>query len=118
MILGVPGNRLTSVPRCIDLPCLATKDRLLGARYVIEGSTLGGRELARGLDALLGPGRVEGRRFFNGHGAETGPNWRRFVSELETRHNNASWAAALEASCETFLAFEAWLEDWKAARDE
>jgi heme oxygenase len=36
---------------------------LLGALYVREGSTLGGRELARRLDYLLGDA-LDGRRFF------------------------------------------------------
>ena len=35
----------------------------MGALYVTEGATLGGRLLARGLDRLLGAGEARGRRF-------------------------------------------------------
>ena len=44
----------------------------MGWLYVVEGSTLGGRHLARGLDGLLGED-VAGRRFLLGHARGTAP---------------------------------------------
>ena len=51
------------------LPPLGSAARALGCLYVVEGSTLGGRQLARGLDHLLPAGAVAGRAFLLGHGA-------------------------------------------------
>ena len=46
--LGVPADQL---PLCPAMPPLATVPQLLGALYVLEGSTLGGQVLARQLVA-------------------------------------------------------------------
>lgn len=118
--LGIAGRRLTAIVRCLGLPRLDTPGRRRGALYVVEGATLGGSALAGRLDALLGPGRLEGRRFFHGHGSETGPKWRSFLSELELEEAglSAGWGEVVDAARETFLAFEAWLADWRAPPHE
>ena len=54
--LGVDGGMLAGLPRCTVFPASASPDYLLGAGYVVEGSALGGRGLARQLDGLLGTG--------------------------------------------------------------
>ena len=54
---------------------------LFGAFYVREGSTLGGRVLARHLDALLGTA-VDGRRYFAGDPCD-GAQWRETRAALE-----------------------------------
>jgi heme oxygenase len=86
---------------------------VLGARYVVEGSALGGRGLARRLDGLLGPGTLAGRRFFSGHGAETGAVWRGYLDRLSAAPETpAARAAAIEGATATFSIFEQWLEGW------
>ncbi len=62
---------LQAFPQCQYVPRLDSAHLRLGARYVAEGSALGGRELARGLDRLLGKDVTEGRQFFIGRGAGT-----------------------------------------------
>ncbi|WP_270933264.1 biliverdin-producing heme oxygenase [Falsiroseomonas oryzae] len=90
------------------LPCYATAAAALGALYVAEGSTLGGRHLARGLDALLLPG-PEGRRFLMGHGARHGEMWRACCAAIELcGAEPGARAAMIRAALETFAAFEAW----------
>jgi heme oxygenase len=66
-----------------DLPSLGSAAAALGCLYVTEGSTLGGRELARALDPLLGPDAVEGRRFLLGYGAAHGAMWRACCAAIE-----------------------------------
>ena len=67
--LGAPAAPLPAPP---VLPALRSAAQALGCLYVTEGSTLGGRELARRLDHLLPPGSDAGRRFLLGHGARHG----------------------------------------------
>jgi heme oxygenase len=50
----------------------------LGAFYVLEGSTLGGRVILKSLPASLGVGT----RYFEGFGAETVRMWQSFVANL------------------------------------
>ena len=96
------------------MPRLDSTASVLGALYVIEGSALGGRTLARGLDRLLGIGQANGRRFFEGRGAATGAAWQRFLGQLETvSAAPVARAAAVSAAVETFSVFEAWLMDWR-----
>lgn len=65
------------------LPALRSAAQALGCQYVTEGSTLGGRDLARRLDHLFAPGSADGRRFLLGYGAEHGAMWRDFCAALE-----------------------------------
>jgi heme oxygenase len=78
--LAAPVAPLPSPPA---LPPLRTAAQALGCLYVTEGSTLGGRELARRLDHLLPPGGAEGRRFLLGHGPNHGILWRELCAALE-----------------------------------
>ena len=54
--LGVDAEEREKLPRCAAFPHRFSADHILGARYVVEGSALGGRGLARQLDGLLGTG--------------------------------------------------------------
>ena len=99
-------------------PPTASREYRLGARYVVEGSALGGRSLGRQLDGLLGVGVVAGRRFFTGHGAATGDVWRDYlahlaaVPDLPLKH-----AAVVDGAIQTFRIFEQWLEGWDESHE-
>lgn len=54
-----------------------------GTLYVIEGSALGGRVIARRLQESLGIQPESGSRYFSGHGSDTGMHWRRFLAWLD-----------------------------------
>jgi heme oxygenase len=54
----------------------------LGALYVLEGSTLGGRIVFERAAALPGISCRRGARFFYGHGQRTGRLWRDFLDVL------------------------------------
>jgi len=73
------------------LPALAGKNELptinghlqaLGALYVIEGSTLGGKIISKMMAQQLGLINNEGLSFFSGYGAETENMWQIFKTAL------------------------------------
>ncbi len=112
-VLGVDADKRAALPLCASFPETALHDYILGARYVVEGSALGGRGLARQLDDLLGVGVVAGRHFFYGYGKETGRVWRGYLARLEAVPDlGMKWAAVVEGATETFAIFEQWLEKW------
>ncbi len=59
-------------------PSLANAAELVGALYVVEGSTLGGQVIARRVEASLGLEPATGLLFFNGWGSETVQHWQAF----------------------------------------
>lgn len=77
--LATPEWRLAASAVCASMPRLDSPQAVLGAMYVVEGSALGGRGLARQLNDLLGDETLSGRRFFASDGADTGRAWRAFV---------------------------------------
>lgn len=56
--------------------------RFLGAMYVVEGSTLGGRYIAAHVEARFGLTPGQGDRYFRGYGDQTMPMWREFQQAL------------------------------------
>lgn len=114
--LGVDQRGFGTTPMCNDIPCLKSADARLGALYVIEGSALGGRDLSRNLDQLLGPEAINGRRFFLGRGHGTGEAWRRYLAQLSTSSAEPEARSKItRAALETFAVFEKWLSGWSAA---
>ncbi|MDZ4842129.1 MAG: biliverdin-producing heme oxygenase [Hyphomicrobium aestuarii] len=111
--LGVTPEQLAAVPMCTAFPVMPCPDYVLGARYVVEGSALGGRGLARQLDGLLGCDVVAGRQFFAGSGTDTGAVWRNYLAELSaTPRGSAQTATIVAGANATFAIFEQWLEGW------
>ncbi len=110
------GQSLHSVAMCRHVPSLESSHLRLGALYVAEGSALGGRELARGLDRLLGKDVSAGRRFFIGRGTGTGEAWRNYLAQLAAIPPEPSARAEIiKGAVETFAAFEHWLNGWSAS---
>jgi heme oxygenase len=90
------------------LPVLTGAGQALGWLYVAEGSTLGGRDLARRLDHLLPPGHA-GRRFLLGYGERHGAMWRDCCAALrKAGEAPETLAGMLAGALESFGAFEAW----------
>jgi heme oxygenase len=106
--LGISEPAIRLLGRCERLPRLDSPSQVMGCLYVVEGSTLGGRVLARRLDMLLGPGK-EGRRFFLAHGDLCSLMWRRFCDVLETYRAPGQREAMAETASQTFAALETWL---------
>jgi heme oxygenase (biliverdin-IX-beta and delta-forming) len=94
--LGVRPPHDAAVPR------IATAGEALGTLYVLEGSTLGGAVIVRGLDAAFP------RRFLASYGARRGRMWRTFCGYLAGADvQDAERDAAVVAAAGTFAAFEA-----------
>lgn len=93
----------------VDLPAIRDASDAFGCAYVLEGASLGGVVIARGLRGRFGDG---GLRFFLGEGPQVGARWRDFLTRLE-----ASWRATpldegrvTRAAVDTFEALERCLE--------
>ncbi len=113
--LGVSPSQRAGLPLCSGFPDLATPEALLGALYVVEGSALGGVSLGRRLDGLLGEGVLDGRRFFSGRQAETGPAWRAYLQRLSAASDGSTARATIIFTANaTFAVFERWLDGWNA----
>ena len=117
-VFGVDRAMCSAHPACRAFPHRASPGYILGAHYVVEGSALGGRGLARQLDGLLGTDVIAGRRFFTGHGATTAMVWRAYLTRLSAAPNEpAEHAAVIAGAAATFAIFEQWLKGWNG-RDE
>lgn len=80
--LSALGQAPAVVPRCRELYLPTEPAGAFGALYVLEGSSLGGRVIARRLRDTLGIGPESGARFFHGYGDRTGEMWRSFRAAL------------------------------------
>jgi heme oxygenase len=88
----------------------------LGALYVLEGSTLGGRIILRHLETHTVDIPSDAMSFFAGHGAETGSMWRAFVAKLDTfgALNPDACTAAKDGAQSAFRTVIAWFEPFCA----
>jgi heme oxygenase (biliverdin-IX-beta and delta-forming) len=113
-LAAIPGVELSD-PGAVESRSRLTRPALLGCLYVIEGATLGGRELGRKLAPTLqsaGLTGADGRQFFLAYGARQGDMWRRFCTVLADAAGTftPSECRAMEtAAHEQFLALENWL---------
>lgn len=95
----------TVPPLCPTLPPLDTRPQLLGAMYVMEGSTLGGQVIAR----MLAKAGIEARAYFSGYGDQTGPLWKSFCQQLDEATTTADTETTLASAIHTFQTLSGWL---------
>jgi heme oxygenase len=114
VVLGTSANTIADFPVCGFLPRLVTPEQRLGALYVIEGSTLGGLTLCKGLDRLLTRENIDGRQFFHGRGRGTAQAWSGLLARLtDADQGHAARAEIVGAAVQIFSVFEAWLTSWR-----
>jgi heme oxygenase len=99
--LGFPAEP----PLCLAMPPLRTRAQLLGALYVIEGSTLGGQVIARQLDKA----GITAHAFFTGRAERTGPLWKMFCQLLSEAAADEDQPAVVASAILTFQTLSAWL---------
>jgi heme oxygenase len=106
--LGVAEAAIGALPR-LPAPVFATPAQAMGALYVLEGATLGGRALASGLDPVVGRGTLPGRRFLLAGTDPARPAWREVRAALDRcGADQAALAAMIQSALTTFDAFGAW----------
>lgn len=77
----------------------------LGALYVLEGSTLGGRMIARQLEPVFGFAKGHGDAYFRGHEEATGALWRETTAAIAAVPEVHA-ALVIGAARRTFAAFQ------------
>jgi heme oxygenase len=83
----------------------------LGAMYVLEGSTLGGRVIERHCAGPLGVSPAHGGAFYHGYGARTGSLWQTCGAVLESQDTDArARTAMLHGARACFGALRGFLE--------
>jgi heme oxygenase len=95
------------------MPDMRSTTSLLGAMYVMEGSTLGGQLIGRHVDHALGLVSGKGSAYFHGHRELTGAMWKEFCGVLETEIPEADGDAAVAAAKAMFHVFGAWMQGSK-----
>jgi heme oxygenase len=108
--LGLSVAQIDSLPRCEHLPVIDNTDQLLGARYVIEGATLGGQVLRRVIKDKLAIEADSGAEFLDVYGRSTGPLWKAYLKQLASSDDPHHNPIVVEAAVSTFTCFERWLE--------
>jgi heme oxygenase (biliverdin-IX-beta and delta-forming) len=92
------------------LPEMTDPAALLGAMYVMEGSTLGGQLIARHVERVLGLVPGQGDAYFRGHDEGTGRMWKEFCDLLRTRVPDSETAAVIAGARAMFSAFGSWMQ--------
>lgn len=108
----------SALPICHDLPEITDASQALGYLYVMEGSTLGGKVIARLLEETLGINQQNGAAFFYGYGPETGAKWKAFREALVSyAESSGEEERIIAAANQTFLKFETWINKTLPARE-
>ncbi|QMU28915.1 biliverdin-producing heme oxygenase [Adhaeribacter radiodurans] len=103
---------LATLPLCPDVPIISDFNGALGALYVMEGSTLGGKFISKIVYETLGFTPENGIAFFNGYGTQTGPKWKAFQEALRRYTSTSTQEEAIvnSATC-TFQKLEVWFNN-------
>jgi len=91
-----------------SLPAINNVNQAFGALYVLEGSTLGGKVVAKMLaknSAVAIP--PQAMQFFNGYGEQTGRMWTTFVDVLNQQRGEDE---IVNAANETFFYLKGWMQ--------
>lgn len=97
-----------AIKTCAHLPSIDSKAEAFGALYVLEGSTLGGRMIAKMLLRNPAVSLNGGLHFFNGYGEATAAKWKLFLEVLDTQ---AELSSIVAAANQTFLLLKNWINE-------
>ena len=81
------GAMVPPVARMSELPSIRSHQHALGALYVIEGSTLGGKIISKMISHQIPSTDGHGLTFFNSYGDDTITMWERFKVILDDPGN-------------------------------
>ena len=95
----------------IGIPPLASLAAAVGALYLLEGSTLGGRLISKHLSQHLQLSPEQGMRFYHGYGDVTGAHWAKFRASLDQLHWSIPQSEeAVATAVALFEALDRWLQ--------
>lgn len=103
------GIDAADVPVCSVVPEIGTFFRALGCLYVLEGSTLGARYIAKHIRERLDIHEGSGGSFFNAYGAAVGERWSAFRTFVMSHVDSGGEEELVSAARDTFLRLESWL---------
>jgi heme oxygenase (biliverdin-IX-beta and delta-forming) len=102
------GIEPATLPECTTFPAFSG-DRVLGAAYVLEGSTLGGQYMSAHLERTLGLTSELGRSYLIGEGKQTATRWREFLAELDRIATHRNQDEIVGGAADAFTAIADWL---------
>src|SRR5688500_12649722 len=111
---GYDAVQRSRLPRASALPSTSSRAEILGASYVLEGSTLGGQIIVRHLRKTLQLAGPEGFRFFNSYGDCVNSQWQAFRAELLRASSPANDPMIVAAAQTTFSLLQRWFAEDKA----
>jgi heme oxygenase (biliverdin-IX-beta and delta-forming) len=91
-----------------DVPTIGNHLQALGALYVMEGSTLGGKIISKMMKAQLN--QAAGMTFFEGYGNATDAMWQTFRAVLDQPLSQIEKETVVQAADETFIKFRHWFD--------
>lgn len=110
MALGIPASRISSLPRCSEMPEPSGAAFAFGCVYVLEGATLGGRTLLPLVEERLGFNADHGASYLASYGADVAAMWNSYNAAVEAWCCDADrQASALRAAVMTFDVLADWL---------
>lgn len=108
--LGYDASSIRSIPRCTALPDISSVDAALGALYVMEGSTLGGRIICKRVGRSLDLDPESGAGYYHGYGTDTGVMWKELSNAIRSRLAGGGSVSAMAASADAvFESLRKWL---------
>ncbi len=110
--LGMDVSAVSHLPRSDDLPNLDSFPHQMGALYVMEGSTLGGRVISKRLQERFGTTIDDKLNYYQCYGDNTGAEWKVFQTFMGRQfdENGDGMAAVIAAANATFTALYHWLD--------
>lgn len=105
------GTTLPVLATGIALPTIENNLQTIGAMYVMEGSTLGGKFIAKMISKQLNMEDAPGVSFFKGYGEATESMWQKFKESIDALPITATEEAIVITSANnTFLQFSQWFD--------
>lgn len=105
---GIDRAQREKLPRVTELPSLSSRPEILGAAYVLEGSTLGGQIISRHLEETLGLRDGCGYRYFSSYGPDVGAQWKAFRAELLKASSATNDPVIVRSARSTFEILHRW----------
>lgn len=110
--LGMDVSAVSHISRCDDLPQLDSFPHQMGALYVMEGSTLGGRVISKRLQERFGATVENKLNYYQAYGDNTGAEWKAFQTFMGKQfdEHGDGMATVIAAANATFTALYHWLD--------